>query len=136
MRPVGAGIIAILTRFRALVYSFIGLVLLVVGHVSVRLVSAMASYCFFETLFSCVGKVLGFGALLIAVAYIAVGLGLWRLKNWARVVTIVLVRIWLFLVLIRILRFPTLARRARSDRRSIVYLMLPEMRRLFMPAQA
>src|SRR5437016_13694848 len=93
MRPVGVTIIAVLTWIRGAFYLVIGLVLLVVGHLSARLVSTMATDSFFETLFSRVGKALGFGALLIAVAYIVVGLGLWQLKNWARTVTVVLVKI-------------------------------------------
>lgn len=138
MRPLGVTIIAILTWIRGALVAFLGLFLLVVGHVSARLVSAMASDSFFEMLFSRVGKVLGFGALLIAVAYIAVGLGLWQLKNWARAVTIVFVSIWLFLGLIGILRFPTPwhVLRVLIDGAIVVYLMLPEVKRVFVPAQA
>ena len=136
MRPLGVTIIAILTWIRGSFYALIGLFLLVVGHASARLVSAMASDSFFETLFSRVGKVLGFGALLIAVAYIVIGLGLWQLKNWARAVTIVLVSIWLLLGLIGILRFPTPWHivRVLIDGAIVAYLMLPEVKRLFVPA--
>ena len=136
MRPVGVTIIAVLTWIRGAFYLVIGLVLLVVGHLSARLVSTMATDSFFETLFSRVGKALGFGALLIAVAYIIVGLGLWQLKNWARTVTVVLVSIWLLFGLIGLLHFPTPWHIARVlvDGAIVAYLMLPEVRKLFVPA--
>ncbi len=136
MRPVGVTIIAVLTWIRGSVYALIGLFLLVVGHVSARLVSTMASDSFFETLFSRVGKALGFGALVIALAYIVVGLGLWQLKNWARTVTMILVGIWLVFGLIGLLRFPTAWHivRVLIDGAIVVYLMLPEVKRLFVPA--
>jgi predicted membrane protein DUF2127 len=136
MRPVGVTIIAVLTWIRGSVYALIGLFLLVVGHVSARLVSTMASDSFFETLFSRVGKALGFGALVIALAYIVVGLGLWQLKNWARTVTVILVGIWLVFGLIGLLRFATPWHivRVLIDGAIVVYLMLPEVKRLFVPA--
>ena len=136
MRPVGVTIIAVLTWIRGSMYALTGLFLLVVGHVSARLVSTMASDPFFETLFSRVGKALGFGALVIAAAYIVVGLGLWQLKNWARAVTVILGGIWLFFGLIGLLRFPTPWHVARIliDGAIVVYLMLPEVKRLFVAA--
>jgi hypothetical protein len=136
MRPVGVTIIAVLTWIRGSMYALTGLFLLVVGHVSARLVSTMASDPFFETLFSRVGKALGFGALVIAAAYIVVGLGLWELKNWARAVTVILVCIWLFFGLIGLLRFPTPWHVVRIliDGAIVVYLMLPEVKRLFVAA--
>jgi hypothetical protein len=136
MRPVGVTIIAVLTWIRGSMYALTGLFLLVVGHVSARLVSTMASDPFFETLFSRVGKALGFGALVIAAAYIVVGLGLWQLKNWARAVTVILVGIWLFFGLIGLLRFPTPWHVVRIliDGAIVVYLMLPEVKRLFVAA--
>jgi len=136
MRPVGVTIIAVLTWIRGSMYALTGLFLLVVGHVSARLVSTMASDPFFETLFSRVGKALGFGALVIAAAYIVVGLGLWELKNWARAVTVILVCVWLFFGLIGLLRFPTPWHVVRIliDGAIVVYLMLPEVKRLFVAA--
>jgi hypothetical protein len=117
MRPVGVTIIAVLTWIRGSMYALTGLFLLVVGHVSARLVSTMASDPFFETLFSRVGKALGFGALVIAAAYIVVGLGLWQLKNWARAVTVILVGIWLLFWSDRIIAIShALACRAYLDR--------------------
>ena len=136
MRPVGVTIIAVLTWIRGSMYALTGLFLLVVGHVSARLVSTMASDPFFETLFSRVGKALGFGAFVMAAAYIVVGLGLWELKNWARAVTVILVCIWLFFGLIGLLRFPTPWHVVRIliDGAIVVYLMLPEVKRLFVAA--
>jgi NADH:ubiquinone oxidoreductase subunit 3 (subunit A) len=43
MRPIGVTIIAVLTWIRGAFYVVIGLVLLIVGHLSARLGSTMAS---------------------------------------------------------------------------------------------
>ena len=135
MRPVGVTIIAVLTWIRGAFYVVIGLMLLVVGHLSARIMSAMSDH-FFQTLFSRAGKALGFGALLIALAYIVVGLGLWQLKNWARTVTIVLVSLWLVFGLIGLLHSPTPWHivRVLIDGAIVVYLALPDVKRLFVPA--
>jgi uncharacterized membrane protein (DUF2068 family) len=89
-RPTGVTILAVL--------AFIGAGLLVVGALfglmGGMLVSAMGS--------SSMGMLAGVGAAVIAVFLliaaavdIVVGVGLWKLKNWARIITIVLIGIGL-----------------------------------------
>jgi len=109
------------------------LILIVVGHLSARLVATVASDSFFESLLSRVGKTLGFGALIVALVYIVVGFGLWQLKNWARALTLILVIIWLLFGLVGLLRHPTAWHMIRVlvDVAILVYLMLPDVKRLF-----
>jgi uncharacterized membrane protein (DUF2068 family) len=102
-------------------------------HLSARLVATVASGSFFESLLSRVGKTLGFGALIVALVYIVVGFGLWQLKNWARALTLILVIIWRLFGLVGLLRHPTAGHMIRVlvDVAILVYLMLPDVKRLF-----
>ena len=81
-----------------------GLALIGVGHLSTRLVSAVATDSIFEKLISFLGKSLGIGALLIAAIFMAAGLGLWLLKNWGRSLTLALVGVWLLFGVVGLLR--------------------------------
>jgi uncharacterized membrane protein len=136
MRPIGVTAIAILSWLRASLYTLVGLMLIGVAHLSARLVSAIASDSFLQTLLSRVGKTLGVGALVIALLYIIVGFGLWQLKAWARSVTVVLVSLGLFFGLFGLFRHPTPWHmfRVLVDVAILVYLMLPNVRRLFVAA--
>lgn len=136
MRPIGVTAIAILSWLRASLYALGGLMLIGVGHLSARLMSTIASDSFLESLLSRVGRALGIGALLIALVYIVVGFGLWQLKNWARALTLALVGIWLLFGLLGLLRHPTPWHMVRVlvDVAILVYLMLPDVKRLFTAA--
>lgn len=136
MRPIGVTAIAILTWLRATLYAVGGLMLIGVGHLSARLVSAVATDSFLERLLSGLGKTLGVGALAIALGFVVVGFGLWHLKNWARVATLVLAAIWLLSALLALARYPTPFHIARVlvDAAILVYLLLPNVKTLFAPA--
>jgi len=133
MRPVGVTAIAILTWLRASFYALGGLMLIGVGHLSARLVSAIATDSFLERLVSGLGKTLGVCALAIAIGFVIVGFGLWQLKNWARVATLVLAAIWLLSALFGVARYPTAFHivRVLVDVAILVYLLLPNVKRLF-----
>jgi hypothetical protein len=136
MRPIGVSAIAVLTWIRASLYALGGLALIGVGHLSAKLVSTVARDSFFENLISRLGKTLGIAALVVALVYIIVGFGLWALKNWARVLTLILVTIWLLFGLLGLLRYPTAWHMIRVlvDVAILVYLMLPDVKRLFATA--
>src|SRR5438477_4795231 len=106
MRPLGVTIIAILTWLRASLYALGGLMLIGVGHLSARLVSAIATDSFLERVVSGLGKALGVGALMIALAFIVIGFGLWELKGWARTATLILATLWLLSALLSVMRYP------------------------------
>ena len=112
-----------------------GLVLILVGHLSSRLVTMVGSGPFLERLLSGVGKALGFGALLIGVLWLAAGVGLWSMKSWGRSLTLVLTTIWLFFGLFGLLHrpFPTHIIRLVVDAAILVYLLLPDVKKIFRP---
>ncbi|PYX37439.1 MAG: hypothetical protein DMG81_14170 [Acidobacteria bacterium] len=135
MRPLGVTIIAILTWLRASLYALGGLMLIGVGHLSARLVSAIATDSFLERVVSGLGKALGVGALMIALAFIVIGFGLWELKGWARTATLILATLWLLSALLSVMRYPSAFHivRALVDVAILVYLMLPQVKGLFAP---
>jgi hypothetical protein len=138
MRPLGVALIAIFTWLRAAFYAAIGLVILGIGHLSSYLFSRMASESMLQTWIARFGKALGIGALLIALIYLVVGIGLWGLKNWARVAAIAFVAFWFFMGLIGLLHFPTPWHivRAAIQIAIAVYLMLPDVKREFSEKRA
>lgn len=133
MRPLGVTLIAILTWLRASLYAVVGLMLVGVGHLSARLVSAVATDSFLEKLLSGLGKALGFGALAIALVYVIVGVGIWLLKNWARMATLVFGALWLLSSLLGVIRYPTAWHivRVAVNVAILVYLLLPPVKRVF-----
>src|SRR5215469_14896318 len=133
MRPIGVSLIAVFTWIRAAFYGVIGLAILGIGHFSGYMMSKMASESMMETWIVRLGKVLGLGSLLIAFVYIVVGLGLWGLKNWARVTAIAFVVFWFFVGLIGLVHFPSPWHiiRAAIQIGIAVYLMLPDVKRVF-----
>jgi len=82
---MGLTLIAILNWLRAFVFALGGLALIGVGHLSARLVSAVATDSIFEKLISFVGKSLGIGALLIAAILLRPGSGSGSLRIGAAV---------------------------------------------------
>jgi uncharacterized membrane protein (DUF2068 family) len=136
MRPLGVTAIAVLTWLRGAMYALGGLALIGIVHLSSRLIAAAASDTFLENLIARLGKALGIGALLVAVLYIVVGFGLWELKNWARMLTLIFVALWFLVGLIGLVRHPTSWHvvRAVVDVVILAYLMLPNVKRLFATA--
>jgi hypothetical protein len=133
MRPAGITIVALLNWLRAFLFALVGMALIVAGHLSGRLVTALGSGPLAERLLSGVGKVFGLGALLIAALWVAAGIGLWALQGWGRSLTMVLTGLWLVFGLLGLLHhpFPTHILRVVVDGAILVYLSTPEVRRLF-----
>ena len=124
--------IAVFTWIRGALYTVAGLAILGIGHLSARLLSAAASDSFAETLVSRLGKALGVGALVIAAVYVVVGVGLWGLQNWARVLTLVFVGLWFVVGLVGLARHPSAGHVVRTlvEVVILVYLNLPETKRV------
>lgn len=133
MRPLGVSLVALLNWLRAGLFAIGGLVLILVGHLSGRLAALIGSGPLLERVLSAVGKTLGFAALLIAVVWLAAGLGLWTLKTWGRSLTLVLTGLWLFFGLFGLLHrpFPTHILRLIVDGVIVVYLVNPDVKKLF-----
>ncbi len=110
--------IAILTWIRGALYALAGLAILGIGHLSARTMAAVTSETSLQSVVAGLGKVLGIGALLVAVAYVLVGVGLWGLNNWARVLTLFFVGLALLLGMIGLVRHPNAWHLAARSSRS------------------
>ena len=136
MRPLGVTAIALLTWIRGALYALAGLAILGIGHLSARTMAAVTSETSLQSVVAGLGKVLGIGALLVAVAYVLVGVGLWGLNNWARVLTLFFVGLALLLGMIGLVRHPNAWHLVRTlvEVAILVYLMLPDVKRLLRAA--
>lgn len=133
MRPVGVSLIALLHWFRGAIYAVAGLAVLGLTHLGGRLMSAAASDTFLGRMATGLGKAVGLGLLVMAFIWIILGLGLWMTKNWARILTVVLVAILLIWHLLGVARFPTPwhVLRVVIDAAVVIYLLLPDVKRVF-----
>jgi hypothetical protein len=130
MRPVGVTLIAILHWLRGAAYVAVGFALIGITHLSAHMIASVAGDTF---LVSGLGKTLGVAILLFALLYIVMGFGLWAMKNWARILTLIFAVIWLLSALVRLVHFPTPFHllRAAVDVAILVYLLLPDVKRAF-----
>lgn len=138
MRPLGVKIIATLLWVRGAAYAIGGLAFLGLFHLGARMISAIANDTFLQRLTAGLGTTLGIGLLLFALFWIVLGFGIWAMKNWARVLTLVFATIWLLWGLMILSHFPTPWHIVRVvvDLAIIVYLVLPDVKRLFLGAAA
>ena len=130
---LGIKLIAALHWFRALVYAVGGLAIMGVMHLSSRMISAVANDTPLDRITSGLGNTIGIGALIFALFWVILGVGIWSTKNWARLATIVLAAIWLLFGLLKVAHFPTPWHllRVAVDAGIIVFLLLPEVKRVF-----
>jgi uncharacterized membrane protein (DUF2068 family) len=136
MRPWGVTAIAILTWIRGALYALAGLAILGIGHLSARMMAPVTGEASLQNVVVGLGKVLGIGALLVAVAYVVVGVGLWGLNRWARVLPLFFVGLAFLLGMIGLVRHPTAWQLVRMlvEVAILVYLMLPNVKCLFAAA--
>jgi uncharacterized membrane protein (DUF2068 family) len=133
MRPVGVTLIAMLHWLRGALYLGVGFALLGFAHLSAHMIESVAGDTLVQRLVSGLGKTLGVAVLLFALLYIVMGFGLWAMKNWARVLTLIFAVIWLASAMLRLIHFPTPFHllRAAVDVAILVYLLLPDVKRAF-----
>ena len=133
MRPLGVSIIAALTWFLGALWALAGFSVIGVTHLGGRLLSTMAEANILQRLTTGLGAMLGVGLLLVAVFYLIVGFGLWNLKNWARILTIVFVSIGLLLGLRNLIEYHHVFRIVRTavDGVIVIYLFLPDVSKAF-----
>jgi magnesium-transporting ATPase (P-type) len=133
MSDLGIKLIAVLHWLRALVYLAGGLAILGFAHLSTRMISAVASDTPLNRVASGFGNALGIGALVIALIWLILGIGIWSVKNWARVVTLVLAGFSLLYQLLMVATYHTSWHivRVLVEAAIVVYLMLPDVKRAF-----
>jgi len=111
----------------------VGVAIIGFSHLGARMLSAMTEGTSLERFTVGVGTVFGLGVILLALFYFIVGFGMWKLKNWARVVTLVFVAIGVLLGLRSLIEYHQVFRVLRTavDATILVYLLLPDVSRLF-----
>lgn len=133
MSDTGIKLIAVLHWLRALAYLVGGLAILGFAHLSARMIAAVANDTPLDRIVSGFGKTLGIGAVVIALIWLVLGIGIWSLKNWARVVTLVLAGLSLLYQLFMVMSFHTgwHILRVLVDAAIVVYLMMPDVKKAF-----
>lgn len=133
MQTVGIKLIALLHWLRALVYIVGGLAILGVGHLSSRMISAVANDTPLNKIASGVANTLGVGALVIAGIFLVLGIGIWSFKNWARVVTLALSVVSVLYHVMVVASYHTgwHVLRLLVDIAIVVYLLLPDVKHAF-----
>ena len=89
-RPTGVTVIAILDFIGAALFLLCGIAMIIGGGFMATMLSQGQGSAGAAGIFAGLGAVMGFGFLVGAAIYIALGIGLWKLKGWARITTIVL----------------------------------------------
>lgn len=85
-RPAGVTFLALLAFFGAVILALGGLVMCLGG----AMMSRMALQPGMRMVAGLGGAIIGLMLLGVAAVYVVMGIGLWKLQNWARILTIVL----------------------------------------------
>ena len=133
MRPLGVSLIAGLTWLLGALWALAALSVIGFSHLGARILSTMSEGNLVEKFTSGMGMAVGVLLLLVAVVYVIVGLGLWNLKNWARMVTMFFVALGLLLGLRSLIEYHHLFRIVRTvvDLAIIGYLLMPDVKKVF-----
>ncbi len=89
-RPVGVSIISILGYIGAVITLILGLIALIAAPTVFALLPAIADMPWLSAIGAAVGIILGIILIVLAVIDYLIARGLWKGKNWARIVVIVL----------------------------------------------
>ena len=85
MRPTGVTVIAIMWGISAVFYLLIGLAMLIAPiALPISELGAMGA------MIAMFGSVIGVVMLIFGIVFLVIAYGLWTLKNWARIITIIL----------------------------------------------
>lgn len=133
MRPLGVSIIAAFTWFLGALWALAGFGVIGFSHLGARLLSTMAEGNLLQRFTSGLGTAFGIVLLLLAVFYLIVGFGLWNLKNWARILTLIFVAIGLLLGLRSLIEYHHTFRVLRTaiDAVILIYLFMPGIKSRF-----
>ncbi len=102
-RPTGVTVLAVLLMIFAAFAAFAGLALLVMGLGGGAALQMRGTSTGMSSMIAGMGALGGVFLLALAAAYVVLGVGLLKLLNWARVVTLVLVGLGLLLAAIGLL---------------------------------
>jgi uncharacterized membrane protein (DUF2068 family) len=133
MRPLGVSLIAALTWFLGALWALAALSVIGFSHLGARLLSSMSEGHALDRIAAHMGTVVGVLLLLAAAVYVVVGIGLWNLKSWARMLTIFFVALGLLFGLRGLIEYHHVFRmfRIAVDVAIIVYLLMPDVKKVF-----
>jgi|HubBroStandDraft_6_1064221.scaffolds.fasta_scaffold408006_1 uncharacterized membrane protein (DUF2068 family) len=133
MRPLGVSLIAVVTWFLGALWALAALSVIGFSHLGARLLSSMSEGHALDRITAHMGTVVGVLLLLVAAVYVVVGIGLWNLKSWARMLTIFFVALGLLFGLRGVIEYHHVFRMFRMvvDVAIIVYLLMPDVKKVF-----
>jgi hypothetical protein len=90
MRPLAVGLIGVYQVLRGILGVLFALGILLFTGLANKLASLASEGNFVERILGGLGHLLGIGVLLFALAHLLAGLGLFKMANWARLLTLFL----------------------------------------------
>jgi p-aminobenzoyl-glutamate transporter AbgT len=132
MRPLGVTLIGIYQILRGILGVLFALAILLFSGLAAKLASLASEGNFVERILGGLGHLLGFGVLLFALAHLLAGYGLFKMGNWARLLTLFLSALGLIgglavLAHLNVLAVITVIINAAS----LFYLAMPPIKRAF-----
>jgi hypothetical protein len=132
MHPLGITLIAIYHWLRACVLALLALLMIFAGGLASRFLSSVEDNPRIGAILGGLGIFFGAGILLLAMLFVVLGIGIWTMKNWARLATIVVSAIALLPALFVLLHpRPFGLIRVAINVAIIVYLLRAEVVQLF-----
>jgi len=132
MRPIGVTLIAIYQVLRGLVGMLFACGILVSAGLALKLAAISAEGNALERWLQGMGHMLGISILVFGLIHVIAGIGLFGMKNWARLLTVLLSAIGLVLLLpVAIVTHGIPLVFVLLNMVSIFYLAMPPMRRTF-----
>ena len=132
MRPLGVSAIAVIQVIRGVLGTLFGLAIMAFGGLTSKLASLAAEGNAIQRMLSGFGSLVGVCVLVFAALCVVAGYGLFKMQNWARLLTLLLSAVAL-VVLLPILLFshglPLVM--GVINAAMIFYLVLPPVKRAF-----
>jgi uncharacterized membrane protein (DUF2068 family) len=132
MRPLGVTLIGAYQILRGVLGVLFGLCLLLFTGLAVRLAALASEGNAIERILHNFGRIAGLGVIAFAILHLLAGFGLFKMQNWARLLTLLLSAIGLVVllpVLVAALGLPLIF--AAINAVTIFYLAMPPVKRVF-----
>ena len=137
MRPLGITLIGIYQILRGVLGVLFGLSLLLFTSLASKLASLAAEGNAVQRLLHSMGRMAGLAIVVFAMLHILAGFGLFKMENWARLLTLLLSAVGLVLMLpVLVVSHGLPLIFGAINAASIFYLALPPVKRLFHREQA
>ncbi|MFI5113746.1 MAG: hypothetical protein ACHP7J_01285 [Terriglobales bacterium] len=132
MRPLAVGLIGLYQILRGILGVLFALGILLFTSLAAKLVSLASEGNFVERILGGMGHLLGIGVLLFALAHVLAGFGLFKMQNWARLLTLFLSALGLVGAVAALGRpNPWILVTGIINAVSLLYLAMPPIKRAF-----